>query len=300
MQELKAFTAVGKLDTPCGGFFVSTDLKNVLRKGIEAAREHKFFVADAQSGAGATLAMNALKAALVKDSRTAIIELSPYPLTSQKGICRMIFSEVLMGLGELPVYRWLDYVTVKGKRRKGRHSQMRDTLTRLYAQGKSVLVLMDNALSQPRYAWQLLYNMAGLNKDNQRYGPGVMITANLHDKVARYKPEEIVVEGKLGFPPMARRVSFALSGLTAAEVAPYLRFQAARDGAAFTTGFLAALKAHLAEPWLVESGKHRFPGTVNAVGRNLMEEYYKLGKDFYASAPRRVESRPRVAAGVEK
>lgn len=297
IDKYKAFTHVEKIED--GGLFPSSEIKNFIRKGVEAAKEHKFLVADAPAGVGASVALNALKASLLKDSKVLAVELTPYPFTTQQNVTRLLFADVLMKLGELPVYRWLDYVTIKGKKRRGRHSQMKSALNRLYAEGKSVLLLMDNALSQQRYLWQLLYNLAGLTDNGQHYGPGALLVANLTDKVARFKPEEIVEEGKPEFPNLARRVSFKLSGLTTAEVDPYIRFQAARDGAAFTNQFKADLLSQLANDYLVACGKHRFPGTINAVGRNLMEEYYKLGKDIYVSAVKLSKREARSLAGVE-
>lgn len=296
LNDLKAFTPVGKLET--GKYFRSEDVKLVVHKGLEAASEHAFFVLDAPSGAGATVALNALRQDAKKDPKIILVELGAYPISQRSNLRGLLWKDLIIGMGQKPAYRWGDWIDKKGITKQGRRLQLRDLLFKLYESGKKVLIVMDEALSQPRHIWELLYQASRINVENAKYGPGVVICANLADKIARYKPDYIVEEGKAEFPDFARRSSFKLGGLTPDEVTQYIAFQAYRDGKSFDPGFLKELNTNLTNSYLTGSGLHRLPATINAVGRNLMELYHKRGHQIYTALQKAVARR--ALAGVER
>jgi len=297
-EKYRAFTAIDKISEA----FVSDDVKLVAGKGIEAAKEHKFVVIDAPSGSGGTVALNVLKVTARDRKDTIVVDLGGFPLTSHQGLRGRLWTEVLVTLGVKPSYRWSNWKNKAGELVIGRRMQLRDTLVKLYQESKQLLLVMDNALNQPRYLWELLYEMADLNVDGKRYGPGVVICADLADrKRAHYKPERIVNEGKPEFPDVARRLSVKLGGLNPKhnEVEVYVRFQAKRDDKAFAPDFIAEFGKALSSSYLEATGMHRLPGTLNAVGRNLMEKRHRLGLPIYQGTGAARKTVVRETAKVE-
>ncbi len=295
LNELNAFTPVAKLEP--GTFFKSKDVDFVIRKGTDAANEHKFQVLDSPIGGGATLALNALRLAAKKDSKMIVIELGSYPRTMRTNLRGLLWKDIIIGLGEKPAWRWGDWVDKKGVTKQGRRLQLRDLLYKLYESGQKVLIILDEALSQPRHIWELLYTASRINIENKKYGPGVVIAADLSDKNAFYKPDYIVEEGKPEFPDYARRSSFKLAGLGADEVERFIQFQASRDGGTFTQDFVAEIKAKLSDEYLTSRGLHRLPSTINTVGRNVMELYHNRGHSIYTTAQK--STTKNVVAGVK-
>jgi len=275
-EELKAFSPIESIED--GSFFVSKEIKSVITRGLRAARHHGLLVLDAEHGVGATIALEVLKQYARTDPDVILADISPYARMSQT----MLWHEVLMELGERPAWRWSDWKDAKGNVHQGRNKQLQYKLAEFYTQGKSVLVCVDNALSLPNCIWEMLRVMASVRTKGRAYGPGVVLVANLKDKIARFKPEDIVAESQA--PNMARRVSFKLAGLGVDEVSDYVAFQGARDGLQFHPGFLTRLTQALQNAYLVDNGLSRFPGYINAVALDLAEEFHHLGKPITAGA----------------
>jgi len=290
MKELKAFSPVESIED--GSFFVSKEIKSVIARGLRAARHHQLLVLDAEHGVGASVTLEVLKQYARTDPNVVLADIFPYARMSQT----MLWHEVLMELGERPAWRWSDWKDAKGKTHQGRNKQLQYKLAELRAQEKSVLICVDNALSIPHSIWEMLRVMASVRANGRAYGPGIVLVANLKDKTARFKPDDIIAEGKENLPNMVRRVSFKLAGLDAGEVNDYIAFQGARDGLQFHPGFLARLMQELQNAYLTANGLSRFPGFINAVALDLMEEFHHLGKRITQSAPTRAKSK--VTAGV--
>lgn len=269
---MKAFSPIEKIERD--SFFVSREIKSIIRRGVRAARNHEILVLDAEHGVGATITLEALKLHVRTDPTLVLVELAPHISMSQN----TLWHEVLLELGEKPAWRWSDWKDKQGKVRQGRQKQLGYKLGQLSAQGKYVLITVDNALSTPHRIWELLRVMATQCIKGYAYGPGVVLVANLRDRTAFHKPEDIVAEGKENVPNLVRRTSLKMGGLTPTELDPYIRFQAARDGIELHPRFVSDLKRALQNRYLQVNGLSRFPGHINVIALNLLDESHHLGK----------------------
>lgn len=276
---MQAFSPVESIED--GSFFVSKEIKAGISRGLRAARHHQLLVLDAEHGVGASIVIEVLKQYARTDPNVVLADITPYARMSQT----MLWHEVLMELGERPAWRWSDWKDAKGKTHQGRNKQLQYKLAELRAQGRSVLICIDNALSIPHSIWEMLRVMASVRAKGRAYGPGIVLVANLREKTARFKPDDIIAEGKENLPNLVRRVSFKLAGLEVDEVNDYIAFQGARDGLQFHPGFLARLMQELQNAYLTANGLSRFPGYVNAIALDLMEEFHHLGKPITARRP---------------
>lgn len=264
---------------------MSKEMKTVIREGMAAVQHREFMILDSPPGAGATTAMEALKQVARADANTVLIE-----LTANEGISTAALWRVLLhGLGEKPAWCWSE-----------RDQQLQRRLYELANQGKRVLIIMDDAVIMPPRHWYQLMRMASMHYEGLRYGPAIMLSADLSCSTMRRKfSRRVSLDGDprsqqtLG-DILASTDILPLQGLHPDEIMRYITYQATRDGIRFHPNFIAEMKAELDNSYYTANGLDTRPGVINQVGKTVMRERHRLGEPITS----RAKPREKVEAPV--